>query len=128
MNNRALTLVQSQSLHSNFSINVLLIPVGDCPPAVFARYASGFEQYTTMPMENLTAPGDYSRMLSAFKYQSWSDGQLHLRFQLGPTLPHHVRTSLQCENLDAAGHHAGRFIRSDDENGWGEFQVCASVG
>ena len=120
---RALTLVQSQSLQSNFAINVLLVPVGDCPPAVFARYASAFEEFTVMPMENLTAPGDYSRMRSAFKYQSWSDGQLYLRFQLGPTLPHHVRSSLQCDNLDAADHHTGRIVQGDDEYGWGEFQV-----
>ena len=64
-------LVQSQSLHSNFSITVLLLPVGDCSAEIFAHYASAFEQFAVVAMDNLTPPGDYSRVRSAFKYQSW---------------------------------------------------------
>jgi hypothetical protein len=66
-----LCLVQSQSLHSNFSITVLLLPVGDISPEIFAHYAGAFEQFAVVSMDNLTPPGDYSRVRSAFKYQSW---------------------------------------------------------
>jgi hypothetical protein len=64
-------LVQNAALHGNFSVPVLLMPVGECPADVFAMYVNAFEQFTVLPMDNMTPPGDYSRERSAFKYQSW---------------------------------------------------------
>ena len=68
----SLALVQAQSLHCNFSVPVLLLPVGDVPPDVLAAYVQAFAQYTVVQLRDATPPGDYSRDRSAFKFLSWS--------------------------------------------------------
>lgn len=65
-------LVQGATLHNNFSVPALVVPVGNIHPEVMRSYLSALDQYTILPLDNFTPPGDYSRDHSAFKRLSWS--------------------------------------------------------
>ncbi|CAM9163956.1 unnamed protein product, partial [Phaeothamnion confervicola] len=74
-----------QSLDSNRSSQVLLVPLGGIPPALFAKYATILRRFSTISMSNLTAPGDWKRQSSPLKHFSWREGCFKFHFICGDT-------------------------------------------
>jgi hypothetical protein len=68
----SLSMIQGASIHRNYSVPVLVVPIGDIHPAVLREYLSALDKFTILPLESLTPPGDYSREKSAFQHMSWS--------------------------------------------------------
>lgn len=62
--------MSDQTVHSALASRIAVVPVGDIAPTTFAQYANVFKMFTSIPMADLTPPGDYSTERSAFKYVS----------------------------------------------------------
>ncbi|CAM9522068.1 unnamed protein product [Ectocarpus sp. 6 AP-2014] len=69
-----------QGLDSHRSAQVLLVPLGNIPPDVYAKYCEILRRFSTIPMQNLTAPGDWNRQNSALKHFNWSEGCFNFHF------------------------------------------------
>jgi hypothetical protein len=69
-----------QSLDSNRSNQVLLVPLGGIPAATFARAVSILKRLEAIPMQDLTAPGSWTRQSSALQQLSWSESCFKFHF------------------------------------------------
>ncbi|CAN0324288.1 unnamed protein product, partial [Pylaiella littoralis] len=69
-----------QGLDSHRSAQVLLVPLGSIPPDVYAKYCEILRRFSTIPMQNLTAPGDWNRQNGALKHFNWSEGCFNFHF------------------------------------------------
>ncbi|CAM9478724.1 unnamed protein product, partial [Discosporangium mesarthrocarpum] len=70
-----------QALDVHRSAQVLLVPLGNIPAKAYTMYCDIIRRYSTIPMQNLTAPGDWNRQnSSALKHFDWSEGCFTFRF------------------------------------------------
>ncbi|CAM9360467.1 unnamed protein product [Choristocarpus tenellus] len=72
-----------QSLDVHRSTHVLLVPLGNIPYDAYNKYCNIIRRYSSIPMQNLTAPGDWNRTNSALKHFNWSEGCFSFRFTDG---------------------------------------------
>ncbi|CAM9390042.1 unnamed protein product, partial [Sphacelaria rigidula] len=69
-----------QGLDSHRSAQVLLVPLGNIPRDAYRKYCDILRRFSTIPMQNLTAPGDWNRQNSALKHFNWSEGCFSFHF------------------------------------------------
>jgi Transport protein Trs120 or TRAPPC9, TRAPP II complex subunit len=69
-----------QSLESHAQVQVLLVPLGGIPKVIFERYCAMFKQIGTVPMQELTAPGEWTRQNCPFRHFSWTQGSFRFQF------------------------------------------------
>ncbi|KAG5190654.1 hypothetical protein JKP88DRAFT_298339 [Tribonema minus] len=69
-----------QTLASHSKVQVLLVPLGGIPKDVYDRYCSLFKRLSAVPMQDLTAPGDWTRQNCPFRHFSWTEGAFHFHF------------------------------------------------
>jgi len=115
-----------QSVLSNASFSVALLPVGDIARAKFCEYASEFCKYTEVQMHNLTPPGSWKH--GVLRHHSWQEGALRFTFLVDPPT-----TRVQWESMQA---HLAQFVvigichcpsSPDLLQAFAEFQKAASA-
>jgi hypothetical protein len=74
-------MLPQQSLESNASLRINVVPVGDVSSELFESYLSVLRRFSTIALRDVTPPGSYSRKSSALQGMSWSgSGVIRLNF------------------------------------------------